>query len=1368
MTNRSPILSLLIATLLTISGLSAQEICENHHHDLHDHSGDQIGFVQNKGQWEKPIQFKANLGSLNTLFLERNAFTYVFHNEQQAVGLHDAYYKTEFKEYLVDAHAYKVRFLGSNEAALQGSEQRLLHLNFFQGNDQSQWASDAGVFNKITYKDIYDNINLEAYSESSDFKYDFVVAPFGNPADIQLEYDGIESMRLVDGKLIITTSVNEIQEMAPYAWQLIDDKKVTIPCDYKLSNNILTFHFSEGYNNTLPLVIDPIVVAATLSGSTVSRNFGHTATFDNAGNIYAGGIAFGTGYPTNTGSFQTNFAGGSRDMCISKYNPDGSQMLYATYIGGAGDDYPHSMVTDFSGQLYVYGSTTSIDYPTTNNSFQPNHGGQSDIVITKLNPTGSALAGSTYLGGSDIDGLNQSEHFINYGDEFRGEIILDAQGNAYITSHTSSTNFPVTDNAFDQTYNSSVGPTFIIDQDAIVAKFNSDLSNLFWCTYLGGNGADTGSGLRLDDNNNVYVTGTAGASNFPSLSGGYQEDHLGGVEDAYVLLLSADGSELLHTTFFGTTGNDHSYFLDIDEQNNIHIYGQTTGAINPSPPSTYSTNNNSPQFLAAFNSTLSNLIYKTNIGNGPLEPNVTIFQYIPVALMVDKCDNIYFSGYFAEAGLPTTSDAIDPNGDRTFYLGVLEPEASGLSYGTYYGEADHVDGGTSRFDKSGTVYQGVCSCAEQNAVLNTTANAWSTDSDLDCDVGVFKIDFEVETVTASAFATPGTSGCLPFEVNFTYTGQDAEEYFWSFGDGNTSTDENPSNTYTESGSFTVELIASSPNTCNIADTFYLQMEVLDGSSTLQDTAICDGLSTLFLDATTTNAQYTWQDGSTGANFEVTSPGIYWVEIDIGACTRLDSFIVSASSALTVDLGEEISICDQAVGTIQPNVTGPADSYVWSTGDTGSTLQVSSPGTYSVSVTDEVGCIISDEVEVLFGFTPTVELGVFDTLCDLETVTLDAETPQVTYTWQDGSDDPTFTVTESGTYFVVLNNNGCTNSDTTEVNYFNLPDYEVESSNVVCSGECNGGLTISNNNLTTLDFIWEDGTSSTERFNLCEGDYSLTVTDVNGCTYEEFFTIVNPEPLEFSLNPIPVECFGDDNGIIEIVNLNGGFPPYTIILNGDTLSENTIIENLSGNNYDVTISDSGGCVVSETTFIYEPPFINIFAGDDRRVELGDTVKINGFVFPLKDQQLSWSPIDRFLGCQNCPKPEVQPVQTIEHVFTAVDTITGCVRSDSVILYVDKVREVYIPNAFSPNIDGMNDEFMIYAGPGVQQVNSFKIFDRWGEHIFEENNFQPNERTFGWDGTFKGQFMNNGVFVYVAEILFIDGEVLLYSGDVTLLR
>jgi len=260
-----PKFTILPFIFLIINSLGAQETCSHHDHSEHISPGDRIGFVENKGQWEEDFSFKANIGGLNTLFLENNAFTYLFHDENQMQGLHDAYYQTDFKSYLVDAHSYKVHFLGANDPVLRGQEKRQTHLNFFHGNDQSKWISNASVFDKIRYENLYDNIHLETYSKGADFKYDFIVQPNGKVSEIRLHYQGAESLELKDGNLIVTTSVNVIQELAPYAWQLIDGKETQVPCQYVLKNNTITFHFPEGYDNTLPLVIDPVVLAATLS-----------------------------------------------------------------------------------------------------------------------------------------------------------------------------------------------------------------------------------------------------------------------------------------------------------------------------------------------------------------------------------------------------------------------------------------------------------------------------------------------------------------------------------------------------------------------------------------------------------------------------------------------------------------------------------------------------------------------------------------------------------------------------------------------------------------------------------------------------------------------------------------------------------------------------------------------------------------------------------------------------------------------------------------------------------------------------------------------------------------------------------------------
>ena len=373
--------------------------------------------------------------------------------------------------------------------------------------------------------------------------------------------------------------------------------------------------------------------------------------------------------------------------------------------------------------------------------------------------------------------------------------------------------------------------------------------------------------------------------------------------------MSANGQNLLDGRFYGTNQVDHSYFIDIDEDDNVHIYGRTKGNIIPSS-NTYTYGSNNFQFLAAFDKDLDEIVYQTTIGNNDSDE----YSLVPSAFMVDKCNSIYFSGYYAEPNLPTTPDAILSNvEERAFYLGVLTPKAEDLSFGTYFGKADHVDGGTSRFDKAGIVYQGVCSCISngQDRSLNTTSNAYAQTQESRCDMGMFKIDFDIATVTAKASVLPGASGCAPFAADFTYTGQDGEEFFWDFGDGSTSTTKNPSHTYSQSGEYKITLIASANGTCNVKDTTSLTINVLNGESTMTDTSYCVNEEFLFLDATIANGTFIWQDGSSTSTYVVEEPGIYWVDIFTSGCSQRDSFIVSPPpNAYELDLGPDLQICDE--------------------------------------------------------------------------------------------------------------------------------------------------------------------------------------------------------------------------------------------------------------------------------------------------------------------------------------------------------------------------------------------------------------------------------------------------------------------------
>ncbi len=1153
-----------------------------------------IEFIQNKNQFHSNVAFEASIGGLDKVFIEENAFTYIVHEDDATKALHDVMYSKD-KEAManinISGHAYKVKFLNSQKPTIRGNSKQSHHYNYFLGNDPSIWASSVAVFHQTLHESLYPGIDLVTYSSHGFLKYDFRIAPNANMNVLALNYEGVTNIRIDEnGDLVIKTSVKEIREKAPIAFQEIDGHQHFVECAYQLDGTVVSFHFPNGYDQNHALIIDPEVVASTLTGTTISRNFGHTASFDNAGNIYLGGVSFGVGYPTEMGSFQTFYGGGYTDMAVCKFNPDGTDLIYATYIGGGETDSPHSIVVDNNQQLCILGSTNSPDFPTTSNAFQKILGGMEDIALIKLNQNGSALVGSTFLGGTLTDGLNLSSLNTNYGEQFRGEIILDHQGNILVASNSSSSDFPITTNAFQSSLTIDVGNP-LDNQDGVVFKMNSDLSTLFWSTYLGSNDMDTAFGIRSNDQGEIYITGTAGSENFPTTTGTYQSNWPGGEESAYIAVLSSNGQELLRSTFWGTDQDDHSYFLDIDEDDNVHIYGQSKGVI-PITPGAYSANPGSHQYLAAFTADLESLVYSTVIGNGPSSSGPFWFEYdfVPVAFMVDKCNGIYFSGYYAQPGLPLTADAIPGANGNAFYLGVLEPDASALKFATYFGNADHVDGGTSRFDKGGVVYQAVCSCT--GSELDTEPGAWAEGQTEYCDMGVFKIDFNISTVTSQASFDQSASGCAPYTIDFKYTGQDGESYFWDFGDGNSSNEENPSYTFIDPGSYTVMLVAENLNSCNLRDTAYTQIDVLDGTSSSRDTSICGGDNFLFLDATTQDASYTWQDGSTGATFQATSEGTYWVDIVIAGCSRRDTFIVNNSASIGNLFDESVSLCSANEYLIE--IDNPdASSFLWEDNSSGSSLLVSSDGIYSVTVTDSDGCKVKDSIEVNFDAVPNVTLGDDVFICEGQYVALESNFTQGEFLWQDGSTDPDFITNVPGVYTLEVTIDGCTGQDQVEV--FPTPELnpDLGPDLVLCD---ENSITLDATMPNVISYLWNDGSTMPTKEFTTSGLKSVFVIDNYGCGVLEQIRIDFVDSPDFELRDT-ILC----NGQSLVLSAESDAESY---LWQDGSSMSTLQVSSSGEYW--VQADKMGCITRDTANVEINSSIDIFLGEDQVLCNGDNI------------------------------------------------------------------------------------------------------------------------------------------------------------------
>jgi gliding motility-associated-like protein len=890
-------------------------------------------FVENKGQWPDHVYARAEL-EIGWLYLEKGAFVFQLTDYSEISALHG---EPNFAEAIaadppvIRSHAYKQRFVGANEnASILPNHQQQTRYNYFHGKDPALWAGGCRSFGRVTIQDFYPGIDLLVYSNDFFLKYDFVIKPGSDPSLINWKYEGGVSPEIEEGRLRINSSITSITEQKPVAWQIVNGVKRPVQCHYKENNGLLTFELPNGFDNNAELIIDPELIFSTYSGSTAD-NFGYTATYDSDGFLYSGSSAFGNGYPYVLGSFEDTWAGGDgqgslvgTDIAISKYDTTGTFMVYSTYLGGSNDELPHSLVVDENDQLIVLGTSSSPDFPVTGDAWDPDFDGGadfapsgvgvhyvngSDIIVTKFNSDGSDLIGSTFLGGTGNDGLNTATTLkFNYADEMRGEVEVDPQtGEVYVVSCTYSLDFPVV-GGFQGSFGGGL--------DGCVTKFDPSLQNIIWSSYLGGSGHDAAFSMALNSVGELYVCGGTGSDDFPiGIGPSYQSANAGGNADGYVVRLSQDGSTLMDGTFLGSpglsvSGYDQLYFVELDDLDDVYVYGQTMADGN------YFINNaaygqvDSGMLVAKFGSDLSSLQWSTTIGTGEGKPNLS-----PTAFLVDICGKVYMSGWGGTTnvnsnsnttlvnGMPTTADAYQTSTDGSdFYLIVLDNSANNIVYGSFFGgssSAEHVDGGTSRFDKQGVIYQSVCAgCGGNSDFPIYPANAVSpTNNSPNCNNGVFKYKFELPPVLAGFIVPP--QGCVDLVLQFTNTSVSATEYQWDFGDNSPiATQVHPIHSYGQPGTYTVQLIATNP-ICGFADTTYADIVIFDLDPSLINASanpiyISEGESSQLF-AEPSGYSYTWSPAGTLDNPNIQNPlatppvtTVYTVTVTEGPCSYSDT------------------------------------------------------------------------------------------------------------------------------------------------------------------------------------------------------------------------------------------------------------------------------------------------------------------------------------------------------------------------------------------------------------------------------------------------------------------------------------------------
>jgi Immunoglobulin domain/Immunoglobulin I-set domain/Beta-propeller repeat len=476
-----------------------------------------------------------------------------------------------------------MQFMGArSQAQIQGADELSGKINYFVGDNPTQWRTDVATFARVRVGQLYPGINLSYYGNQRQLEYDFTLAPGADPNAIKIHFDGVDKIWIGPrGELILAVGRNKILQPAPMVYQTIDGARKAVSGGYRLTGAHTVAFVIGQYDHGLPLVIDPILSYSTYFGGNAS-DAAWSIAVDTNGFIYiAGQTLSGQFYPT-PGAFQTNFAGGgvTGDAFVAKFGNQGTNLVYLTYLGGSSDDLAASVAVDGAGDAYVTGYTDSTDFPTTSNALSRSIllsptplGYLSDAFVAKLDPSGSNLLYSTFLGGDGADGGTG--------------IALDSSNNIYVTGFTYSTNFPTTPNAFQKNlacpYSIYTGYLY---NNAFLTEIGAAGTNLVYSSYFGGTNYDVGEGVAVDSSNNVYVTGYTASTNFPNTNAFQQylngaTNNLTPAYDAFVAKFTPSCTSLVYSTFLGGTNNDAAYRVAADDAGNAYVTGWTVSTNFP-------------------------------------------------------------------------------------------------------------------------------------------------------------------------------------------------------------------------------------------------------------------------------------------------------------------------------------------------------------------------------------------------------------------------------------------------------------------------------------------------------------------------------------------------------------------------------------------------------------------------------------------------------------------------------------------------------------------------------------------------------------------------------------------------------------------
>jgi hypothetical protein len=594
-----------------------------------------IPFVPNLGQTAPEVSFSARV-------LDGSLF---FTSDEIVLALPGIISQTS-KPIIDSEIGYGVirqRFAGARSVEPFGIGQLPGVVSYYAGSGPANWTTHIPTYAGVVYPQLYPGIDLHYGGSSGLLKATFTLAPGARPELIRWHYNGVGNLRVDEttGDLVISPLPNPsipnplseaepiggsaLVELAPMAWQSIGGELVPVDVNYILypgagismdglplpfaGSTATSVGFALGYYDpAYPLTIDPTLSYSTYLGGS-NNDVANGIALDSSGNMFIVGKTESANFPGTSGSGDLN-----GDVFVTKINSAGTAVIYTTYLGGSQKDDGRGIAVDPSGNAYLVGETSSIDFPTIN-PFQGSYAGLSDGFIAKLTPSGS-IAYSTYLGteredalnGISVDGSGNAyatgyvdgyfasavkvtpngglSYWVGFGPTAYGSgsgVAIDAQGNAYITGYTNSDGFPVTPDALQSTCGKP-SPASLCTEDAFVLKLNAAGDQIIYSTYLGGSWTDMANAIALDAAGNITIAGQTQSKDFPTKNAVQPSCSLNGdncEQDAFVTKIKADGSALVYSTYLGGTWNDFARGLAVDSTGNAYVVGATYSLFFP-------------------------------------------------------------------------------------------------------------------------------------------------------------------------------------------------------------------------------------------------------------------------------------------------------------------------------------------------------------------------------------------------------------------------------------------------------------------------------------------------------------------------------------------------------------------------------------------------------------------------------------------------------------------------------------------------------------------------------------------------------------------------------------------------------------------